>query len=247
MTSAASPLRGKVVLVLGGSRGLGRAIALGAARHGAHVGVIARSKPDLEALRQQIEQDTGRSPLISTADARDAAAVEAAVETARERFGGIDVGIYSAGIGYWEPVTTMPEERWDETLDINLKGAFLFSRALLPGMLARRSGQLLYISSRIAVEPIARYAAYAASKAGLQALAEVIAKEVAGQGIRVTTIVAGLIDTAFSDIQHGRPPDQRPPRELMLTTEEVAGQILDLMQTSGNAWVKEVVIYPARL
>ncbi len=247
MTIAGSPLRGKVVLVLGGSRGLGRTIALGAARRGADVGVIARSKPDLEALRQQIEQDTGGPPLIIAADARDAAAIEAAVEAARERFGRIDVGIYSAGIGYWEPVTAMPEERWDETLDINLKGAFLFSRAVLPGMLARRSGQLLYISSRIAVEPIARYAAYAASKAGLRAFAEVVAREVAGQGIRVTTIVAGLIDTAFSDVQHGRPRDQRPPHELMLTTQEVAGQILDLMQTSGNAWVKEVIIYPARL
>lgn len=247
MTPSEPRLQGKVVLVLGGSRGLGRSIALGVARLGAHLGVISRSKPDLEALRHEIDRETGDSPLIIAADARDATGIEAAVEATRQRFGRVDVGIYNAGIGYWEPVVAMPEERWDETLDINLKGAFLFTRAVLPVMLAQSSGQLLYISSRIGVEPIPRYAAYCASKAGLRAFAEVVAKEVAGQGVRVTTILSGLIDTAFSDIPHGRPRDQRPPHELMLTTEEVTGQILHVILTPQNAWVKELVVYPARL
>lgn len=198
-------------------------------------------------LQRQIADQVGTPPLVVVADARDSRAVEAAVEATRQKYGHIDTGIYSAGIGYWELVSEMAEERWDETLDINLKGAFLFTRALVPGMVRQGRGQLVYLSSRIAVEPIARYAAYSASKAGLRALAEVVAKEVGGHGIRVTTVVAGLVDTAFSDGPHGRPRDQRPPHDLMLTVGEMAEQVLHLIRTPENAWVKEVVVYPARL
>lgn len=242
-----SGLREKAVLVLGGSRGVGRTIALEAARRGARVAVISRSKPDLEALQRQITDEVGTPPLVVAADARDSRAVEAAVEATRQKYGGIDVGIYSAGVGYWELVTETPEERWDETLDINLKGAFLFTRAVLPGMVSQGRGQLVYLSSRIAAEPIARYGAYSASKAGLRALAEVVAKEVGGHGIRVTTVLAGLIDTAFSDVPHGRPRDQRPPGELMLSPTEVADEIFHVIRTPENAWIKEVFLYPARL
>lgn len=241
------PLRGRVVLLVGGSRGLGRSIALGAARRGARVAVISRSKLDLEVLQRQIQTETGVPPLVLTADARDLGAVEAAVEATARELGRVDAGIYTAGVGYWEPVAEMPEERWDETLDTNLKGAFLFARAILPVMLAQRSGQLVYVSSRIAVEPMARYAAYSASKAGLRAFADVLSKEVGHQGIRVTTVVPGLIDTAFSDVPHGRPRDQQPPRELALTVDEVADQILHVIGTPDNAWVKELFVYPARL
>lgn len=242
------PLRGKVALLVGGSRGLGRSIALGAARRGARVAVISRSKPDLEALQVQIQTETGAPPLILAADTRDPGAVEAAVEATVREFGRVDAGIYNAGVGYWEPVIEMPEEHWDETFDINLKGAFLFSRAILPVMLAQeQGGQLVFVSSRIAVEPTARYAAYAASKAGLRAFADVLSREVGSQGIRVTTVLPGLIDTAFSDVPHGRPRQQRPPDELILTADEVADQILHVIGTPESTWVKELFVYPARL
>ncbi len=247
MSASGTGLDGRVVLVLGGSRGVGRAIAVEAARGGARVAVIARSTADLEALQRQIADQGSPPPCVVAADARDSRAVEAAVEAVRQAYGRIDTGIYSAGVGYWELVSEMAEERWDETFDINLKGAFLFTRALLPEMVRQGSGQLVYLSSRIAVEPIARYAAYGASKAGLRALAEVVAKEVGGYGIRVTTVVAGLIDTAFSDVPHGRPRDQRPPNDLMLAVGEMAEQVLHVIRAPENAWVKEVVVYPARL
>lgn len=241
------PLRDRVILILGGGRGLGRSIALGATRLGAHVAVASRSKPDLEALQREIEQETGASPLIIVADARDSGAVEEAVETTCKRWGRIDTGVYNAGVGYWEAVTEMPEDRWDETLDTNLKGAFLFTRALLPLMRAQRGGQLVYVSSRLAAEPLPRYAAYAASKAGLRAFAEVVAKEAADGGIRVTTVLPGLIDTGFSDGPHRRSRDHRPPQELMLTADEVADQILHVIRAPENAWIKELFVYPARL
>jgi 3-oxoacyl-[acyl-carrier protein] reductase len=241
------PLRGKVVLILGGGRGLGRSIALGASRLGAHVAVASRSKPDLEALQRDIERETGASPLVIVADVRDTGAVEAAVETTRGKWGRVDAGVYNAGVGYWEAVTEMPEERWDETLDTNLKGAFLFTRVVLPVMLAQRRGQLVYVSSRLAAEPLVRYAAYCASKAGLRAFAEVVAKEAGDRGIRVTTVLPGLIDTGFSDGPHRRPRDRRPPQELMLSADEVADQILQVIRAPDNAWVKELFVYPARL
>jgi len=240
-------LRGKAILVIGASRGLGRAVALRAARLGARVAVVSRSKPDLEEIQRQIENEVGVAPLILVADVRDSRALESAVEETKRQYGRIDVGVYNAGIGYWELVVDMPEERWDETLDTNLKGAFLFTRAVVPVMLAQGRGQLVFVSSRLAAEPIAQYAAYCASKAGLRVFADVLAKEVARHGIRVTTILAGLIDTGFSDMPRGRPRDQRPPRDLMLTVDEVAEQILHVIQSPENAWVKEVFVYPARL
>lgn len=247
MEPSGVPLRGRVVLVLGGGRGLGRSIVLGASRLGAHVAVASRSKSDLEALQREVERETGGAPLIMAADARDAGAVEEVVAATTGKWGHIDAGVYNAGVGYWEAVTEMPEERWDETLDTNLKGAFLFTRALLPVMLARGRGQLVYVSSRLAAEPLIRYAAYCASKAGLRALAEVVAKETADGGIRVTTVLPGLIDTGFSDGPHRRPREQRPPHALMLSADEVAGQILQVLQAPDNAWVKELFVYPARL
>ena len=209
--------------------------------------VASRSKQDLEALERDIERETGASPLVIVADARDAGAVEEAVESTRKRWGRVDAGVYNAGVGYWEAVAEMAEERWDETLDTNLKGAFLFTRAVLPVMLAQRRGQLVYVSSRLAAEPLARYAAYCASKAGLRVFAEVVAKEAAAGGIRVTTVLPGLIDTGFSDGPHRRPRDQRPPPELMLSADEVADQILHVIRAPDNAWVKELFVYPARL
>lgn len=242
-----SPLRGRVVLVVGAGRGLGRAVALGAARLGAGIGAVARSKHDLEELRRQMEHEVGVSPLVLVADVKDSSALESAVEETRRAYGRVDAGVYNAGVGYWEPVLDMPEERWDDTLNTNLKGAFLFTRAVLPVMLAQGRGQLVYVSSRLAADPIGRYAAYCASKAGLRAFAEVVAKEAAPEGIRVTTILPGLIDTGFSDGPQGRPADQRPPRELMLTADEVAAEILHVIQTSENTWVRELFVYPARL
>ena len=247
MAASDVALRGKAILVIGASRGLGRAVALRAARLGARVAVVSRSKPDLEEIQRQIENEVGVAPLILVADVRDSRALESAVEETKRQYGRIDVGVYNAGIGYWELVVDMPEERWDETLDTNLKGAFLFTRAVVPAMLAQGRGQLVFVSSRLAEEPIAQYAAYCASKAGLRVFADVLAKEVARHGIRVTTILAGLIDTGFSDMPRGRPRDQRPPRDLMLTVDEVAEQILHVIQSPENAWVKEVFVYPARL
>ncbi|MBI4247686.1 MAG: SDR family oxidoreductase [Candidatus Rokubacteria bacterium] len=242
-----APLRGRVVLVVGASRGLGRAVAQGAARLGAAVGAIARSKPDLDALRRQMEQEVGVSPLVLAADVKDPRTLESAVEETRRAYGRVDAGVYSAGVGYWERVLDMTEERWHDTLDTNLTGAFRFTRAVLPVMLAQGRGQLVYVSSRLVAEPIGPYAAYCASKAGLRALAEAVAKEVAPGGIRVTTILPGLIDTGFSDVPHGRPTHERPPRELMLTAGEVAAEILHVIQTSENTWVRELFVHPARL
>lgn len=209
--------------------------------------VVARSAPDLESLRRHLGQETGVSPLALTADVRNASAVAAAVEATARAFDRVDAGVYSAGVGYWEPVIEMPEERWDTTLDTNLKGAFLFTRAVLPVMLAQGGGQLVYVSSRVAAEPIGHYAAYCASKAGLRAFADVVAKEAATGGVRVTTILPGLIDTEFSDVPHGRPTDQRPGRDLMLTAEEVAAEILHVIEISENTWIREVLVNPARL
>lgn len=242
----AAPLAGRVVLVFGATRGIGRATAAGAAEAGAWLSVVARSERDVAALAGELTA-SGAPAIGIAADGRVAAQVESAVAATMERYGRIDVAVHSAGVGYWERVSDMSEEHWDETFAANLKSAFVLTRAVLPAMRRQQDGQLIYIGSRIAFEPISHYAAYAASKAGLRAFAEVVATETQGHGIRVTTVVPGLVDTTFSDVPYGRPRSERPPPDRMLRADEVAAQILHVIASPSNAWLKEVLVYPARL
>jgi NAD(P)-dependent dehydrogenase (short-subunit alcohol dehydrogenase family) len=241
-----APLAGRVVLVFGATRGIGRATAIGAAGAGARLSVVARSERDVDALARGLTA-SGAPAIAIAADGRVAAQVESAVAATMQRYGRIDVVVHSAGVGYWELVGDMSEEHWDETFAANLKSAFVLTRAVLPAMRRQQDGQIIYVGSRIALEPIPRYAAYAASKAGLRAFAEVVARETQGHGIRVTTVVPGLVDTTFSDAPYGRPRSERPSPHLMLSADEVAAQILHVIASPSNAWLKEVLVYPARL
>ena len=181
-------LRGKVALVTGGSRGIGRAIAAAYVQRGASVFICGRNANDVGAVLREIQRTDGVIYGIA-GDVGRAQDVESIVGKTRERFGTIDVLVNNASIlGPREPIANYPLSAWEEVLRINLTGIFLMTRAVLPMMLERKSGSIINVTSGVGRQGKARWGAYAASKGGLEAFTQVLADEVSQSGIRVNSV-----------------------------------------------------------
>lgn len=192
----AAPLDGKVALVTGAARGIGRAIAWELASAGATVAVNYReSAAAAGALCAEIESRLQREALPVQADVSIAADVDRMVDTVNERFGQIDILVNNAGITRDRLILRMSDDDWAAVLDTNLRGAFLCSRAVLRGMVRRRWGRIINISSVAGIVGNAGQANYAAAKAGLVGLTRAIAREVAARSITVNVVAPGFITT----------------------------------------------------
>jgi SDR family mycofactocin-dependent oxidoreductase len=203
-------LAGQVALVTGAAHGQGRASALALAREGAHIVALDVARPleypgyalgtsaDLASLRDEC-QASGVECLTYVADVRDDPAVSAAVAAAVERFGRIDILFNNAGICAYALAHEMTEEAWDTMLDINLKGARIVARRVIPHMIVRRSGVIINNSSVAGLRGMARLSHYAASKWGLVGLTKSWAIELAKHGIRVVSIHPTGVNTPMND------------------------------------------------
>ncbi len=185
-------LEGKVALITGARRGIGREIALEYARQGADCVLIARSAPD--ELAQEIT-DLGRRALALAVDVSDADAVESAIKSAGKEMGQIDVLVNNAGIAQDGLLIRMKVEQWRQVLDVNLSGAFYCTKAVSRMMLKAESGRIINISSVIGQMGNAGQANYAASKAGLIGFTKSVAKELGSRGITCNAIAPGFIET----------------------------------------------------
>lgn len=199
-------LDGKVALVTGASSGIGRAAALLFAAEGAEVVVAARRKPELDALVAEIVAAGGRAVAVA-GDVTDAAYAEALVATAGEQFGGLDVAFNNAGtLGEMGPVEEVSPEGWRDTLETNLTSAFLGAKHQLPALRARGGGSLIFTSTFVGHSAgFPGMAAYAASKAGLVGLTQVLAAEHGAEGIRVNALLPGGTDTPMGRVVANTP------------------------------------------
>lgn len=190
-------MQGQVALVTGAGRGIGRAIALELASAGADLVLLARTRTQLEEVAGEI-RGMGRRALVAAADASRAADVEAAVESALQEFEKIDILVNNAGITRDSVLLRMKEEDWDEVLAVNLRSAFVCTRAVSKAMLKRRHGRIVNITSVIGQMGNSGQANYAASKAGLIGFTRSVARELATRGITVNAVAPGYIETEMT-------------------------------------------------
>jgi NAD(P)-dependent dehydrogenase (short-subunit alcohol dehydrogenase family) len=222
-------IEGQVAIVTGGGRGIGRAIALALAAEGAWVAPVARTRADVEAVAGESARLAGRA-LAYVADATDETQVQNMVEAVLAEFGRLDILVNNVGLGLRKPfIQTTPAE-WETMWRMNLWPAVLCSQAVLAPMLAQGWGHIINIASRAGREGEADMAAYSASIAGLVALTQALASELAGSGVRVNAVCPGPVDT--ERMQRANP---NLDRAAWLQPAEVAQAVVFLVQSGAPA------------
>jgi len=192
-------LKNKAVLITGGSRGIGKRLALGFAADGARVCLLARSKAELDLAKLEIEH-AGGVALRVRADVRDREQICAAVDRMRVEFGAVDVMIAAAAVqGPIGPLVEIDPRLWAETVEVNLMGVVHACQAVLPQMIERRSGKIIVISGGGAAYARPNFSAYAASKAAVVRLVETLAEEVRDCNIQVNCMAPGGTYTSMTD------------------------------------------------
>ncbi|MDP2211002.1 MAG: SDR family oxidoreductase [Candidatus Aquicultor sp.] len=221
---------GRTVLITGSTRGIGLATAAEFLRNGDNAAIFCRHKSHVDEAVDKLVAGlsaNGKSKRILglVGDVRDAADVENIVAAVLEQFGRIDVLINNAGIAVWEPIEETTEAEWDDVMDTNLKGSFLFMRNVVPVMKRQGGGVIINISSGLGVQGQANYSAYSASKFGLVGLVQVVADETSGTGIKVYAILPGGVATKLHLDIH---PWEDPSR--MMTPEHVAKTVFEVAE-----------------
>lgn len=256
---------GQVALVTGASSGIGEVIAKLLAAHGARVALVARNEQSLERVAKEIEQ-IGGTAVVAPADLADRDAVRQAVHDGQRELGPVDLLVHGAGEARNQAfLCDLTEERWAQTLESNLNGAFRLCREVVPGMMERRRGSIVMISSVAGKRGLPANTAYCAAKFGLNGLTQALAAELGPFNVRVNAVCPGLTDTpAVTDGErygfpfmeslakyHG-PPDltwQRYVRRAVSTTvlrrlvrpEEVATQVLYLLSDYSSGITGQAV------
>ena len=227
-------LIGKTAIVTGGSRGIGLAIARALVTSDVNVMITGtKEKPLEDAIRE-----LGALAMAQRADVRDYSDVERAFNAAAAHFGGVDILVNNAGVGVFTPVASMSIDQWHQVIETNVTGAFYCSRAVLPHLRKRGGGWIVNISSLSGTNPFANGAAYCASKAALNAFSESLMQEVRHDGIRVTTVAPGSVNTSFADHDSGA--------EWKLSPDDVAHAVVDLLDHPPRSLPSRVEIRPAR-
>jgi 3-oxoacyl-[acyl-carrier protein] reductase len=187
-------LDGKIALVTGAGRGIGRAVALKLAGEGAAVACCGRTQANVDKVAAEISQAGGRASAYAV-DVANGAQVAEVCEKVLKDFGRVDILVNNAGVTRDQLLLRMTEEDWDTVLDTNLKGAFLFTKTVSRAMLKQRSGRIINISSIIGLTGNAGQSNYAASKAGLIGFTKSVARELGSRSITANAIAPGFIET----------------------------------------------------
>jgi 3-oxoacyl-[acyl-carrier protein] reductase len=228
-------LSGRIALVTGASRGIGRAIAQRLAARGAVVAAAARGENAKETVDAILDAG-GRGEVVAL-DVTDSAAVGAAVSGVVERHGRIDILVNNAGITRDQLMLRMKREDWDAVLGTNLTSAFTLTQAVLKPMIRQRSGRIICISSVVGQSGNAGQANYAASKAGLIGFAKSVALEVASRGITVNVVAPGMVETDMTKAITEQAREQwesRIPLQRLGTTEDIASAVCFLASDEAS-------------
>ncbi|HEY8707717.1 MAG TPA: SDR family NAD(P)-dependent oxidoreductase [Burkholderiaceae bacterium] len=227
------------VLVTGASRGLGAALVRELLARGHRVVLTARSAAELAQAADALHAQHGERVGWIAADLADPAAARALVAQVEQRFGALDALINNAGIGTWKPLVDWTPQEVIACVNLNLIAPMLLSQAVLPGMVARQRGMIVNIASDLARRPLANMAPYVATKFGLLGFSGSLLREARAHGIKVSTVLPGIIDTAFNGAQEGSKDETWALRSSVL-----AGQVVALLELPENVLIDELTIHP---
>ena len=231
-------LDGKVAVVTGGSKGIGKAIACGLAAAGAKVVLAARTPDTLEQVAASL-REAGAEALAVPTDVTDTAAVQGLVQRTLEVYQRLDILVNNAGIGRFGTIVDFTPSDWDAVINSNLKAIYLCTKSALSPMLAQGGGQIINVLSVAAKVPFEASSAYCAAKAGALAFTKVLASEVRQQNIRVTAVLPGSVHTPFWD-----EIPQHPDFEQMLKPNHVADTVVSICQQPSGMVTEEIVVMP---
>jgi len=233
-------LDSKVALVTGGSRGIGRAIVAALVAEGAQVALTARASADAERAASEI----GERAFGIACDVRSYEQVQSLFGEVERRAGGVDVLVNNAGIGIFAPIDQLDPKDWRAVIETNLNGVFYCCHEAIPMMRKRGGGYIFNISSLAGKNPFAAGTAYNASKFGLNGFSEALMMDVRYDGIRVSYLMPGSVDTAF-----GKDGDRRGTRDKKgwaLQPEDVAEVVMDLLRSPAHALYSRVEMRPSQ-
>ena len=233
-----APLKDRVALVTGGGRGIGRAIALRLASLGSSVAICGRDRGALEESAGAIEQ-MGLRSFFHVADVTRAWEIAELVSKVEASLGPIAILVNNAGMGLFGPAHEKTETDWDRVLDTNLKGVFLVSKAVIPSMISRGSGDIINISSLAGKSTFAGGGIYCASKWGVMGLSGCMAEDLREHGIRVSVICPGSVATEFSS-RGAKDPSKA------LGPEDVAHGVEAIVTQRPGSFLSELHVRPLR-
>jgi 3-oxoacyl-[acyl-carrier protein] reductase len=238
----ATDLTDKVAAITGATRGIGYSIAESLLAEGARVSICGRNESNLRGALSALDAVGAGRADGTLADVRRYEDCRRFIERVAERFGGLDILVNNAGIGIMKPVDQLTPEEWDATLQTNLSSAFYCSHEAIPLMRRRGGGYIFNISSLAGVNAFAGGAAYNASKFGLNGFSEALMQDVRYDGIRVSYIMPGSVDTEFAASVAGSGP-QAPWK---LTGEDVAQAVIDLCRFPSRALASRLELRPSQ-
>jgi 3-oxoacyl-[acyl-carrier protein] reductase len=229
---------GRVVLITGGTRGIGRALAEALLKSGDTVAVTGTTEDGVVKAERELARLGQAAAVIC--NVRDGSSAELALRTTVAKFGGIDVLVNNAGVGVGVPVAEMPHDEWDRIIGTNITGVFNCCKAAIPHLRKRGGGWIVNVSSLASKNPFAGGAAYCASKAALNAFSEALMQELRYDNIRVTYVLPGSVATGFS----GREPSAGSDWKLL--PEDVAQAIVDVLNHPARSLPSRIEIRPSR-
>jgi 3-oxoacyl-[acyl-carrier protein] reductase len=233
-------LRGKSAIVTGSTKGIGRAIAEALVREGMNVCVSARDADEIERAVEELSDAGDADVTGAVCDVRDDEEVRALFEHAAAELGGVDVLVNNAGVGLFGRVEEMSPEDFRAVVETNLFGVFYCCREAIPLMKKRGGGYIINISSLAGANPHPEMSAYNASKFGLNGFSEALMQEIRQDGIKVSYVMPGSVNTAFG----GDAPDES--KSWQLQPADIARVVLDLLRHDERSLPSRVEIRPSR-
>ncbi|MFD1673846.1 3-ketoacyl-ACP reductase [Alicyclobacillus fodiniaquatilis] len=232
-------LQGKVALVTGAGKGIGKVIATKLAAEGVHLALLARTKADLESLAQTIEKTSDVRVGTAVADVADRTAVEAALAELKETVGPVDMLINNAGTATFGSVAEMAPEEWERIVKVNLFGTYYVTRGVLPDMMARNDGVIINVSSTAGLRGAATTSAYSASKFGVMGFTESLMQEARKHNIRVTALTPSTVNTELAS----RAGLKIGSEDRMMQPEDVADLVLAILNLPPRVFVNQAGIW----